>query len=307
MKQKRIIEILKNDGGKCVHPTLTLPNRGGKNFNTSLRVLEIQGGVFTRRGKGDKIKCKELNHLFIYSPIYFKKVAFTLAEVLITLGIIGVVAALTIPTLIANTRSQQYRSQFKKTISTLSQAGKMAKAQYDFSYGDIKDNCTSPASDNPESVMTICAIMNGTLKGLTYLGKLGEVKGKDGNIYEIGRNSSVRYYTTTEGKYMYALADGSIVGIGDQTSFSDGTHGGQVREGSGFYGFIDVNGFALPNVEVSCEDNSTTSEYAQYPSTVPCVVPNDAKHMTDVYPVWFQEDGVVPNSNAALYVLNTAK
>ena len=36
-----------------------------------------------------------------------KKPAFTLAEVLITLGIIGVVDAMTIPTLNANTRSSQ--------------------------------------------------------------------------------------------------------------------------------------------------------------------------------------------------------
>lgn len=57
--------------------------------------------------------------------------AFTLAEVLITLGIIGVVAAMTIPTLIANTNSQKFCSQFKKTISTLNQAGRMAEAQYD--------------------------------------------------------------------------------------------------------------------------------------------------------------------------------
>ena len=42
------------------------------------------------------------------------KNTFTLAEVLITLGIIGVVAAMTIPTLIANMTSQRYRSQFKK-------------------------------------------------------------------------------------------------------------------------------------------------------------------------------------------------
>lgn len=35
-----------------------------------------------------------------------RKIAFTLAEVLITLGIIGVVAALTIPTLMANHRKK---------------------------------------------------------------------------------------------------------------------------------------------------------------------------------------------------------
>lgn len=34
--------------------------------------------------------------------IIFKRMAFTLAEVLITLGIIGVVAAITIPTLLSN-------------------------------------------------------------------------------------------------------------------------------------------------------------------------------------------------------------
>lgn len=38
------------------------------------------------------------------------KNGFTLAEVLITLGIIGVVAAMTIPTLIANTRAAQLKS-----------------------------------------------------------------------------------------------------------------------------------------------------------------------------------------------------
>ena len=36
-----------------------------------------------------------------------KRFGFTLAEVLITLGIIGVVAAMTIPTLIANTQTVQ--------------------------------------------------------------------------------------------------------------------------------------------------------------------------------------------------------
>ena len=60
-----------------------------------------------------------------------KRSGFTLAEVLITLGIIGVVAAMTIPTLIANTNGAKFRSQFKKTLSTLNQAGLMGQAQYD--------------------------------------------------------------------------------------------------------------------------------------------------------------------------------
>ena len=50
------------------------------------------------------------------------KYGFTLAEVLITLVIIGVVAAMTIPTMINNTKKQEYVSALKKTYSALSQA-----------------------------------------------------------------------------------------------------------------------------------------------------------------------------------------
>ena len=47
---------------------------------------------------------------------------FTLAEVLITLGIIGVVAAMTMPTLINNHRKAALENQLKKQYSVLSQA-----------------------------------------------------------------------------------------------------------------------------------------------------------------------------------------
>ena len=57
----------------------------------------------------------------------FRRAAFTLAEVLITLGIIGVVAALTLPTLIQNHQKQVYVTQLKKAYSTLNNAiNKMA-------------------------------------------------------------------------------------------------------------------------------------------------------------------------------------
>ena len=56
-----------------------------------------------------------------------KRAAFTLAEVLITLGIIGVVAALTLPTLIQNHQKQVYVTQLKKAYSNINNAfNKMA-------------------------------------------------------------------------------------------------------------------------------------------------------------------------------------
>jgi prepilin-type N-terminal cleavage/methylation domain-containing protein len=50
------------------------------------------------------------------------KKAFTLAEVLITLGVIGVVSALTIPTLVQNYKKQVTANKLKKFYSILSQA-----------------------------------------------------------------------------------------------------------------------------------------------------------------------------------------
>lgn len=54
--------------------------------------------------------------------------AFTLAEVLITLGIIGVVAALTIPSLITNYKAHRLRSQFLKSYSVVQQVFKHMEA-----------------------------------------------------------------------------------------------------------------------------------------------------------------------------------
>ena len=49
------------------------------------------------------------------------KGGFTLAEVLITLVVIGVIGALTVPSLIQNTQKQEYVTALKKAHSTLSQ------------------------------------------------------------------------------------------------------------------------------------------------------------------------------------------
>ncbi|MCD7878764.1 MAG: prepilin-type N-terminal cleavage/methylation domain-containing protein [Candidatus Gastranaerophilales bacterium] len=56
-----------------------------------------------------------------------KKNAFTLVEVLITLVIIGIIAAVTVPTLMANYRKQEVSSRLKKFYSNLSNAVRLAE------------------------------------------------------------------------------------------------------------------------------------------------------------------------------------
>ncbi len=53
--------------------------------------------------------------------------AFTLAEVLITLGVIGIVAAMTIPTLVQSYKKKVASTRIKKFYSTISQVVKMSE------------------------------------------------------------------------------------------------------------------------------------------------------------------------------------
>ncbi len=66
-----------------------------------------------------------------------RRLGFTLAEVLITLGVIGIVAAMTIPTLINNYQKKQLVAGLQKGYSTMSNVFKMAMAD------DVVDNISN--------------------------------------------------------------------------------------------------------------------------------------------------------------------
>ena len=64
------------------------------------------------------------------------KTAFTLAEILIALAVIGVIAAITVPALIQNTQKQEYVSALQKAYSTLSQVTNQIIAENGSPKGD---------------------------------------------------------------------------------------------------------------------------------------------------------------------------
>ena len=82
-----------------------------------LILLNLRGGgdlkLFQSKGSKKEKFCYNSNvYNHNYNGGFMKKFfAFTLAEVLITLGIIGIVAALTMPSLIANYKKMAYASQ----------------------------------------------------------------------------------------------------------------------------------------------------------------------------------------------------
>ena len=73
-----------------------------------------------------------------------KAPGFTLAEVLITLGIIGVVAAMTLPAVINETRDKEYAAARKKALATIGVAVRLITIQGDIRYaenaGDFVEN-----------------------------------------------------------------------------------------------------------------------------------------------------------------------
>ena len=75
--------------------------------------------TLSRKGRGNSSPVTNLVHYYLNALVPSKKVAFTLAEVLITLGIIGVVAAMTLPSVINHIRNKGYVEGLKKAQSLL--------------------------------------------------------------------------------------------------------------------------------------------------------------------------------------------
>ena len=161
-----------------------------------------------------------------------RKKGFTLAEVLITLGIIGVVAALTIPTLISNYKQKALDNQFKKTYSMLNQV--LLKVQGDFGYppkcyvsgenGAVVSECSAYRDKfiGELKVARICenkAYENGCIAEYNGFDTLIKDQHKDDEDYDedywqdyADRNcGSFNQSQILNNKRVYVLADGTIL------------------------------------------------------------------------------------------------
>ena len=179
-----------------------------------------------------------LINLFSYSPR--KRAAFTLAEVLITLGIIGVVAALTMPALIANYQKRVTVTRLKEAYSILSQAVRLSEndngeARYWENYSnqiqDGQDHITSFAETY------IIPYIKSNVIGNIHPDDINikAYRGLDGSIV-----SGIMYVKT----YIVRLNNGQDIFM------SYNTYDGTYRE---VFFYIDVNG-AEKNPNVLAKD-----------------------------------------------------
>ena len=192
-----------------------------------------------------------------------KKKGFTLAEVLIALVIIGVIAAFTIPTLMNNSKGKQYETGLKKGIATLNQALALNYAE--------RGSGAAEAGDDPIYLAT---------KIFMYYMKLTPLDGLESFP---GGGGAVCYGPTAQ------TPDGIIYCID-----ADNWNGGETTPNicdlenkvpctntpTKANAYIDVNGFEKPNK-----------------------MTEDAKSPQDQYQVMIYNQKVVPFGDAASQVM----
>ena len=244
---------------------------------------------------------------------------FTLAEVLITLGIIGVVAAMTMPTLINSTQGAQYKAAYKKALSAISQGVTLNVALDDNSFGTVTTAGTegkAPSVQSPSTVGEIIGTRMNVVKAATD-GESGYgTTGTDNKITLPAslKNVKTSICTQTTGSGETAVtkvvdcstdegatntyatvSPDTFVFFNDGSMFSfEATKAKSCTEEQPCYGIIDVNGLKGPNKLVECDQGNTATESD-------CTL--EKKHPTDIYPVVFYDQTILPASAAAKAVL----
>ena len=180
-----------------------------------------------------------------------RKIAFTLAEVLITLGIIGVVAAMTMPSLITNYRVKETVSKLKKVNTTFNNAFLQAKEEN----GEISDwGLSNSTLDTDTDDGSIANSNYGRDKFLEILSKhlktISMCKYSD-NSCEVYRPTNLQGDIDNSDSYSnrLVLADGTIIGhlYLNNTACNTNWGSGALSQSCGSFK-VDLNGSKKPNM-----------------------------------------------------------
>ena len=236
------------------------------------------------------------------------KKAFTLAEVLITLAIIGVVAALTIPSVISNSQQQEFKTGLRKAVSVLNQAITMNMALDGETPYDNKDTFNYLIRHMSVLKTTSSLPYQYTFRGLggsSAFGTNAAFYTTDGMRFEaddvVGRGGKGP-------KLHESNVNTCVLGLKHHIYDEDGNNIGTSNEsycgGCGSYGLnnnpngttkppclilVDVNGDRKPSPSnVNCNDSTCAqSNFYTYPKP-------DSKTVTDIFAIMITEDRAIP-------------
>src|SRR5574344_887977 len=189
--------------------------------------------AFNERGKCCLRLKRNATNLFGWGKFCsrIKRSAFTLAEVLIVLGIIGIVASMTIPTLMNKVAKQEYVTGLRKAYST--QLDGWSRLLADEGVQQLEDT--------------------NVFQSLTgYCAPSADANDAECNPFFDG----LKKYADYAGNTVLAVADGSVMFDGrfrKSADKADATTSAEIAAGGGHmysrhgYFNIDINGFKKPN------------------------------------------------------------
>ncbi|MDO5437439.1 MAG: type II secretion system protein [bacterium] len=247
--------------------------------------------------------------------------AFTLAEVLITLAIIGVVAAVSIPSVISNSQQQEFKTGLRKAVNVLN--------------GAITLNLAIEGESPYENKNTFQYLMRhmSVIKTLTQLPWKGRYVGWGGNVYVSGKNAA--FYTTDGMRFevddwledgqikanMLKLHDSDVsacfIKMRENANYTDGD---SMCGGCGSFGMknnpnnttkppcailVDVNGDRKPTPQKVYASNSEREEANNYEKYwVP-----DFSHnrVSDIFVILITEDRAIPYGIVAQKAMYSAQ
>jgi len=175
-----------------------------------------------------------------------RKKAFTLAEVLITLTIIGVISALTVPSLVSNVQDYAYRSAFLKNYSLIKNAYNKSIVDgepfWNSNYSDQDNWMISPDyQKNPNLIKNYFKLQGNPVVRTNGAGPYAIGYFYRGNKNSETINNIAKYLNGKPASFMYnasafafQLTDGTIIGF-------------YITSGLAWMVYVDVNGSQKPN------------------------------------------------------------
>ena len=204
------------------------------------------------------------NFLSNFSSKYKK--AFTLAEVLVTLTIIGVVSAMTIPTLHQRNMEHATVNKIKKFYSTMSQAHQKAVSEY----GDV-ESWGITGQDKESALLIYNNLFKNNFKIMVDCGVDNKKKCLSEESYYHFNGDSINQHYLQDYYYKMILNDGTSVWFRGAPSGIDivfvDVNGPQKPNtwGRDLFGFLYLNGVFVPDgvpqegssfFDTSCKKNN---------------------------------------------------